>query len=1212
MRFWLVKILRFKGHLILWSAALLSLFWLLLVLAFELIASRPNALYSLASMANAQLSMGHFDAKARPFASAVDIEIWDVDLRWEGHHLTMDSVSGDVNLWNLIMPDLAVGKKIAIEGLRLTIQSNEDSGLVGQNPLASPWLRFWEDTRVDGAQVIWQSDAPWMLDKIDLHVFKTDHWQSDMGAVLHYPGWVDMPVTASASIDHAFGFHPKVNFEAKVTPGQMTLLGQFYDFRFDVKGLWDADALVGDLTVEVYDADVSGPSAVSHVLGQVRSEDLLTWDVHIQQLQVGGKAVALPVWPQLTLNPQRGALIQLSQVQLSPQGEWLTAMPEEVQAIWHRWQPEIWLKQLALQWSPEGRLETIRGGIDVLRWAANGIVPGLDMRQLTFDYLPNKGLLQVVPQGGSDLRWQSVNGHQHIIKAQPLVLHVNPNAPFDEWSLPSWQVNIGKAVLTLAVDSKKDQADRLDIRVGGDQISDVVSLLPMASFSEPLQRWLTHAFDAGANPVIQAHYQGEWSELLAGNLTAPAFSMTGSVQNVRLKFDSAYPMLTDADVHLTWQAQGLLIESEQASMVGAHLNKVRAEVLYLPNERVALRVNGNYQATLAQAKQLLLQSPIATDIGLEDTLKHSELSGRVDGKLSLWIPLDIDALASDVKVLGVARVSDASIEHESLALSDVKGAVVFSESRIEAPQMTAHWLGGDVKGRISQTVSQVLRLSMNGTTPVDVPAVAQGVVKWRADGQLSMTGALKVKVLAQASELAVLLPAPLGREKTDKHDVQLSFDSIDNKVNVDVQDDRWKVRAALMKQETGRWGVQNINLAPVNDKLTLAENNSHLPEINVSQWLSWLTGLPTAESGLALPHNGVVVIDRMVIADQSSLNNTLMWSRPEQGWRVDIRGEAMQGWWQQQASGSRLHFDKLRWQRRPLSAAEKLTEPLPICAAPDVTPWSTLSIDVDQLQLETIRPEGVQITPLIGVKGVLSQQGTTRSLKSLSFKHQSLVGEGGWTWYTDVNRSSLYLQVKADKAEHAAALLGMASMVEGGDIQVNSTMNWAGGFDCYDTRLIEGNLTLNANNGTLSETSPGLARLFGLLSFDAFTRRLKLGLSDVLSRGLAYDEVRITSKLNKGLLQLEQMSLNGPSVRMSMTGSTDLIAEEHQLNAKVTPLIGDSIPTMALLSGVSPITAIGVYLLQKIVPPLSGNILEFDYRINGSWQDPQLNESEAK
>jgi len=79
MRFWLLKILRFKGHLVLWSAALLSLFWLLLVLAFELIASRQNILYSLSNMAGAELTMGHFSAKARPFASAVDIDMWDVD-----------------------------------------------------------------------------------------------------------------------------------------------------------------------------------------------------------------------------------------------------------------------------------------------------------------------------------------------------------------------------------------------------------------------------------------------------------------------------------------------------------------------------------------------------------------------------------------------------------------------------------------------------------------------------------------------------------------------------------------------------------------------------------------------------------------------------------------------------------------------------------------------------------------------------------------------------------------------------------------------------------------------------------------------------------------------------------------------------------------------------------------------------------------------------
>jgi uncharacterized protein YhdP len=50
---------------------------------------------------------------------------------------------------------------------------------------------------------------------------------------------------------------------------------------------------------------------------------------------------------------------------------------------------------------------------------------------------------------------------------------------------------------------------------------------------------------------------------------------------------------------------------------------------------------------------------------------------------------------------------------------------------------------------------------------------------------------------------------------------------------------------------------------------------------------------------------------------------------------------------------------------------------------------------------------------------------------------------------------------------------------------------------------------------------------------------------------------------------------------------------------------------MALLSGASPITAIGYYLLQKIIPPLGGNFITLNYRITGSWQEPILDEISA-
>jgi uncharacterized protein YhdP len=89
-------------------------------------------------------------------------------------------------------------------------------------------------------------------------------------------------------------------------------------------------------------------------------------------------------------------------------------------------------------------------------------------------------------------------------------------------------------------------------------------------------------------------------------------------------------------------------------------------------------------------------------------------------------------------------------------------------------------------------------------------------------------------------------------------------------------------------------------------------------------------------------------------------------------------------------------------------------------------------------------------------------------------------------------------------------------------------------------------------------------------------------------------------------LEVDSLSVTSSAMNIDLSGTSNLTRETHDLNAKVTPLIGDSIPTMALLSGASPVTAIGYYLLQKIIPPLGGNFITLNYRITGSWQEPIL------
>ncbi|MBP7900766.1 MAG: hypothetical protein KAZ85_02100, partial [Gammaproteobacteria bacterium] len=109
---WLRLLLIWKGHLLLWSAALIAVSWVALVLFLQLLASRPQTLETLAGWADARLEMKQFSSEAQPLSSSVTLRVEGLSLQWQGGSLWVPSFSADIHLWNLLWPDLAVGKQM--------------------------------------------------------------------------------------------------------------------------------------------------------------------------------------------------------------------------------------------------------------------------------------------------------------------------------------------------------------------------------------------------------------------------------------------------------------------------------------------------------------------------------------------------------------------------------------------------------------------------------------------------------------------------------------------------------------------------------------------------------------------------------------------------------------------------------------------------------------------------------------------------------------------------------------------------------------------------------------------------------------------------------------------------------------------------------------------------------------------------------------------
>ena len=115
-------------------------------------------------------------------------------------------------------------------------------------------------------------------------------------------------------------------------------------------------------------------------------------------------------------------------------------------------------------------------------------------------------------------------------------------------------------------------------------------------------------------------------------------------------------------------------------------------------------------------------------------------------------------------------------------------------------------------------------------------------------------------------------------------------------------------------------------------------------------------------------------------------------------------------------------------------------------------------------------------------------------------------------------------------------------------------------------------------------------------------RRLQLDFSDLFSEGFVFDEINSSVKISNGLLNSDNLEIDGPAADILIRGSINLIEETQELFVKVTPRITDSMSLIALAGG--PIAGAAAFIAQKILDDPLNEVLTDQYKIIGTWSDP--------
>ena len=216
----------------------------------------------------------------------------------------------------------------------------------------------------------------------------------------------------------------------------------------------------------------------------------------------------------------------------------------------------------------------------------------------------------------------------------------------------------------------------------------------------------------------------------------------------------------------------------------------------------------------------------------------------------------------------------------------------------------------------------------------------------------------------------------------------------------------------------------------------------------------------------------------------------------------------------------------------------------------------------------------------------------------------------GVRWTRKDNRTAFKGTVAADDVGEVLKGFGYARSVETESMLTTAAVSWPGSpLNCelfglrgeIDTRVKEGRFLDVSGSGNA-------LRLFSLLNFSAFEKRMSLNFKDVFGRGISFEKIKASMEVDEGRLRFtEPMRIDATGGDFKVNGEIDLRERTLDNEMVVTLPVNKSLPWLgAYLALANPVVGISVLLGERIFrKPIKG-LSSAKYKITGSFDDPDL------
>jgi uncharacterized protein YhdP len=221
---------------------------------------------------------------------------------------------------------------------------------------------------------------------------------------------------------------------------------------------------------------------------------------------------------------------------------------------------------------------------------------------------------------------------------------------------------------------------------------------------------------------------------------------------------------------------------------------------------------------------------------------------------------------------------------------------------------------------------------------------------------------------------------------------------------------------------------------------------------------------------------------------------------------------------------------------------------------------------------------------------------------------QRFRGEFAWAYQNGHAQTALLLRAHGDELGNILRVNEDEPLLEAESGRFVSNLSWDGSPLGFSLLTSQGAVELSLKDGRFLDlgNSAEVLRLFGILNIETVTRRLRLDFLDLVQPGVAFDSVNAKARIIDRRLVLDpEFTMSGPSASFRLTGEADLGNQKLKQRLEVDIPLTNNLPLASVLLG-APQVGGAIYLVEKALGTKIIKVGKTDYRIEGSFADPQV------